>query len=197
MRGSLLTLFLALEKSLCIWIANGIGLAKALLCAHSLQNMHTHTHACARVREANIGVSQTNIDWSKTAGSAFISWDHDDTSRLEGKKQTKKKNMRKTSQRQCCYVWSSIKLTSENWHASWYGAFVLETAPCFFRFLHNDHKPQFLWLCLTRERLKPLKISGLPASVSFCVKRFSVWRYEVNRLFQWNREAIIVVEQTN
>lgn len=105
--------------------------------------------------------------------------------------------MRKASQRQCCYVWSPIKLTSENWHAPRYGAFVLETASLLFCFLHNNHKPQFLWLCLTRERVKPLKISGLAASVSFCVKSFSVGRYEVNRLFQWNREAIIAVEQTN
>lgn len=108
-----------------------------------------------------------------------------------------KKNTTKASQRQCCYVWSSIKLTSENWHAPWYGAFVLETAPCFLGFLHNDHKPPFLWLCLPQESVKPQKISGPPASVSFCVKSVSVRRYEVNRLFQWNREAIIVLEQTH
>lgn len=67
--SSLLTLFLALEKSHCIWIADGIGPAKALLCAYSLQNMDTHT----RRRVPNIGMLQTCIAQSKTAGFAFIS----------------------------------------------------------------------------------------------------------------------------
>lgn len=74
-----------------------------------------------------------------------------------------------------------------------------DTVPlsCFLGFLHNDHKPPFLWLCLPQESVKPQEISGPPASVSFCVKSVSVRRYEVNRLFQWNREAIIVLEQTH
>lgn len=53
---------------------------------------------------------QTSIDRSKTAGSAFISREHGDSSAGGG-------NARKTRQRQCC-VWSLLKLTSQIWRAA-------------------------------------------------------------------------------
>lgn len=112
------------------------------------------------------------IDWSKTAGSTFISWDHDDTS-TRGK-------MRKTSQRQC-FVWSVIKLTSKNWHAPWYGAFVLETAPCFFGFCITIISLIFLALPDSGESKTPENFWSTRICFLLCeeFERWEIWGKQI------------------
>lgn len=168
------------------------------MCSFASKHAHTHTHTHT--------YTQSHIDARLTFGCHThtqigpkpqgLRLSHEAMMTQADLRENKKKNMRKASQRQCFCVSSPIKLTSENWHATWHAVSVPETA-LLFRFLHNHHKPRFLWLTLTRGREQPLNISRFSASVSFCEKSYGIGMCRVNRLFQWNRGAIIKFVQSN